>query len=187
MQTLPQTVAKMFGTPDGKIVDVLYSTSDSQVHFNRETAVSIASSLPNKVVTTYYRNAVAREIASKDPKLQSLLFLSDYLQACKLNKIDPSYGAYKRYCADNLAGPRPENIYDFVRKKVMWPEHLAFVGKTSEICTLNSEIVKGQFLRSDDTVKIWQVASELVVTTPVHIELVRASYSTIFAPLVNMK
>jgi hypothetical protein len=185
-QELAKEAAKMFSTPDGKSLDILFGTSDGKIFFTPEEAEGIANKLEDKTVTPYYRDNQVREMAKKFDKLQKMVHATDYLKLAKVKKLGkPQYFTYLSYCSLKKLEPISEQIYLFIAEKVFSLRKPIAAGQKATIYMYNHGIVEAVFMRRYAEGQVYQYMDTLVFTCPTNTELMSGSYFEIFEPLLD--
>lgn len=183
--TLKKRVSDKFETPDGRIVDVLYATSDGELHFSPDDAKRATEKLDDKSVVPHYRDQSVRELGKQYMELNKMILLTDYLKLMRLQRKAPTYAEYLQVCVERSMGPVSENIYKFVESKVFSSRKLVAPGQKDTIFMFNRGIVEAYFLRSYPQGKIWMYGDTLVMTCPTHTELGEITYYDIFGNILG--
>lgn len=178
-------VKQKFATPDGKLVDVIYGTSDGQLFFDPELAKDAGATLGDPVITPYYRDSEVREAAKKYHELEKMVFATDYLKRHRLKKTPPVYQAYVEYADSMGMDYIKEDVFNFVMSKVFASTRPVVAGQKGQIYTYANGIVDAIFMRRYPQGQIWQVGDTLVLTCPTNTELMSGTYYTIFQPLLG--
>lgn len=178
------SVAKMFATPEGSKVDVLYATSRGKLYFTPEEATNEAQKTVDKVVTPYYRSSRIREMAELYPQLKTTLFAVDYIRDCKRRRMIPVHGQYRVKVKD--VGIVSEGLFEFVRTKIYSTVSLIKPGQKDKIYMYNEGIVDAYLIRRYKEGIIWQVGDKIVLTCPAHTELMQGEFRTLFEPYLGL-
>jgi len=180
---MAKKAAQMFATPTGRIVDILYATSDGKLHLSSGQATSEAMKLVDQNVTPFYRDGSIRRYAEKDPKLLNTLIAADYLKSHK--RARPTYIEYVMWAKKKGVQPVDDELYKFMQTKVFPSGSPVMTGFRDEIYIYGKGRVKAVFLRRYDQAMVWQYHDELVVTSLFHTELMKDSYRKMFEPILE--
>jgi hypothetical protein len=180
---------KMFGTPDGKVLDVLYTTSAGNLHFTPEEAIEEASRLKllDRTITPYYRDSSIRKFVEKHPQLRKTIFATDYMKMQSFLRRRPSYEDYVEEARRQERELIDKEFYEFLYRRSFSSKAPVASGERSEIYIFGRGITKATFMRriTDPGTLIWQVGDEVVLTTMFNVELLRQPYNEMFAPVLK--
>jgi hypothetical protein len=183
---LTQEAAKMFSTPDGKSVDILFGTQNGRMFFSPEDAEDEAKKLADKSVTPYYKDTSVRDMAKKFKKLENMVHATDYLKLARIRKTGrPDYASYLSYCTLKRLEPITEPIFTFVGDKVFSLRKPIVAGQKATIYMYDHGIVEAVFLRRYPEGQIWQYMDTIIFTCPTNTELMSGSYFELFQPLLD--
>ena len=177
-------VTKKFETDDGKLVDVIYGTSDGQLFFSPEEAAKAADVIADKVITPYFRDEKVREMAKRNLKLTLMVFATDFVKRTKLYKMKPTYSEFQKYASDMGVKPVDNVAFDFIVSKVFASRRPVSPGQKDTIYMFEKGIVNAVFMRRYPKGQVWMYGDNLVLTCPTNTELVSGTFNHIFAPLL---
>lgn len=179
--TIEQEVAQKFKTPEGQIVDVIYTTSDGGMHFSPDDAISAAAKLVDKTVAPHYKDGEVRKLAEKYPALRQMVFVTDIIKLAKVMKQPIEYKDYVAKAKKAKMLPVvPENIFEFVYGKVFRMTRIVMVGQKDTIYVYGKGIVEAYFIRRYDIGQIWLLGDDLIFTCPTNTMLGGISNYDIF-------
>jgi len=183
---------QMFETQDGKIVDVLYATSDGNLHYTPDDAAHESLKLVNRGITLFYRDASIRRLAENRPLLQRIIFTADYLKTQMVLRKHgtipdmPTYQKYLEKASYTKMEPLNEELFKFLSVKVAPSSRPVVVGAMGDIYMNDMGIVKATFIRRlKQRGIIWQRGDDIILTTLFHTELMRSSYSEMFEKVLG--
>jgi hypothetical protein len=186
---IDQKATRMFGTPNGQIVDVLYITSAGNPHFTPEEAMKEASDLKllDRTVTPYYRDSTIRMFAEKNPFLKKTMFAIDYLKMQSFLRRKPSYEEYVVKATNAGQEIADGELYEFLQRRSFMSRLPVQCGQQGEIYIPERGICKATFMRriTSPSTLIWQVGDEPVLTTLFNVALLTSHYKDIFAPVLK--
>jgi hypothetical protein len=185
MQEMVIKATEKFKTGEGRIVDVLYGTSNGALHYTIDDAQKIAGTLPDKTVTTFYRDPEVRDMAKQYNELNKMVLVTDYIKLEKLKKRMPKYNEFLAYAEAMGIVPVAEPVFNFVQSKVFRTQKPTTAGLRDQIYMYSKGVVDAIFLRRYAQGQIWQVGDTLVFTCPTNTELMSGTYQQIFQPLLG--
>lgn len=177
--------AQQFQTPEGKIVDVIYATSDGQMFYTPEEASEVASGLLNKTVMPFYKDAEVRKLARKYTVLERMVLVTDFIKRHKAKKTTPLYPDYTELAIKYKMAPVTDEVFKFVFSQVYTTRKVQYTGQKDSIYLHDKGIVTAHFLRRYEQGQVWQYMDRLVFTCPTNTELLSISYFDVFSPLLG--
>jgi hypothetical protein len=177
----------IFNTEEGKLVDIVYTTSDEQHFFEFGKAIEHAAILENKAVITHYKDTAIREYAKSTP-LQDMIVLVDYLKRVRLRRMQmPSYQDYKDACLRGDFKPVDEGAYNFSAKNIFYPQRPA--GDYEDIFTYDHGIISAKLVRNYKYTRLFLYEKEdiLFMTCPTNIELMEYDIYNLFKDIMEPK
>lgn len=174
----------VFKNAQASHLDVIYGTSNGIFWFDLKDAKDAITLLDDKNITQYYRNSIVRHLANRDQVLRKMVVATDYIKLKKHQKQMPEYPGYLTYSKEQNTENIDEPIFNFIRLKVFTSKRPNTIGIRDEIFMFDRGVVMAYFLRRYVGVIIWQVADNIVCTSPTHIELSRKVYCDIFSDFV---
>lgn len=174
-----------FQTADGKIVDVIFGTSDGEMHYKYADAKTHANTLPDKNIYPFYKDSEVRKMAEQYIALKRMVIVTDFVKLSKVENTIPTYEEYTQYCEDNNYEAVDVVAFKFVVSKVFSRTKLVMPGQKDQIFTYNYGIVPAIFIRKYPQGIIWSQEDRLVFTCPTHTELMSGTYEHIFKPMLD--
>lgn len=180
-ELLAQKATAAFQTPEGRIVDVLFLTSDGEAHLTPEEAANATADMTDKTVSVFYKDTKVREMADKYKELKRVMVATDYLKRFRaLRKQPPTHEEYKEYCDKYNEDPIPQGIYAFVTSKVYATKRPTTTGQKDTILTWSEGVIEAIFIRRYAHGQVFTVGDKLIFTCPTNTELLSGTYPEIF-------
>lgn len=183
-------VKEAFKTPDGQIVDIIFSTSDGELFYIAADAQKHALELANPHVIPHYKGkeVLIRRYMTIDPNLERKVSMVDYLKMHRVKRQpSPTYEQYVDACKRVSMEPDRKVAYDFAVNNI-WNGPKMFTQVTEEvypIYLLNGQQVMAKRLRKYPQTELFIYNDLLIMTCPTHFELMTGNIYQIWAPLMG--